>query len=633
MHWETILIVIGVLAVLGVLAFFIFRRRAYGPRIHRLPLDLMGYPDMPGVPFVLTEIPGTLVKLGLRANATTQAKWGLDNTYTVQGTAANGYSFLYGRGKDVEASEEADRQDLKTSLEASAEELEITPAKLKARMALHDEPSSGKDEDPLTTLSLTDPLQFTMSWTTFADVYENALPQLDEFAATLTDPEAANRSFWPTIAQHGFAYNLLILQKVNAQSAPGFKAIFGQDWLNDWNDLLAAGLLYAIDLTLYEKLPSNVVKGTVRFTPGTLTLLVQDATTKALSPIAVMVAGQNGAGKQIFTYGLAQPGAWLYALLAAKTSVTLYGIWMGHVYHWHIVSAALLMTLGNHVEENHPLRMFMAPQSDYLIPFNNVLLLLWKNITPPTSVSTAPQFLAMTNDFAKGRTYFDDDPDVTLEKFGIRREDFSEEKDWDRFPIAGMMLDLFAAVGEYVTVFVETTWASDTAVIEDKPLQAWLAASTNPKDGNVVGLPPMDSRANLIKTLRSLVYRLTAHGTARLNSTANPVLTYIPNFPPCLQIQDIPAANAVIDTKTLLSYLPKTGTIGEMITFYFTFVFSAPYVPFLPLAGNEVELIWPGGPSEPRNAALIDLREYVAGFIRVHDQPAQMHQWPRNIET
>jgi hypothetical protein len=70
-----------------------------------------------------------------------------------------------------------------------------------------------------------------------------------------------------------------------------------------------------------------------------------------------------------------------------------------------------------------------------------------------------------------------------------------------------------------------------------------------------------------------------------------------------------------------------------MLTFLFTFIFSAPYVPFLPLAGNDVELIWPGGATEPRNKALIDYRGFIEAFIRVYDQPAELHQWPRNIET
>ncbi len=634
MTWNNILVVLGILLLLSIAAYFLFRRRDYGKRIRRLPLHLLGYPNIPGVPFVLSEIPGTLLRLSKRAYATTQAKSGLNNTYKIDGFDANGYSYLYGREKDIPAEQEMDRQQLKADMETAILENELRPEKVRSRLEDNTHPLTAQTEDPITLLSLTAPEQFAMSWTTFNAVYEDAKPQLTLRAATLTDPEVANREFWPTIAQHGFAYNLLILQKVNAENAADFKAAFGEEWTAEIETLLERQLLYAIDLRFYEILQPQTVKGNPRFTPATLTLLAQEPSTKALEPIKVIVTGYQGTQKQIYTYGVATPGAWLYALQAAKTSITLYGIWMGHVWHWHIVSAALLMTLNNEVEETHPLRLFMAPQSSFLLAFNDVLLLLWKGIAPPTSVSSAKEFIAMTDAFAKGRVYFDDDPDVTLGKFGIHKSDFSQNSDWDQFPIAGQMLQLWQATSDYVSAFVNNTWANDAAVVADKQLQAWLAASTNPEEGNVAGLPALDSRANLIRTLQSLVFRLTAHGSARLNHSANPVLSFVPNFPPCLQLTDIPPANADINTEALLRYLPKTGTIGEMMTFYFTFAFSAPYVPFLPLAGNNTELIFGDDPTEPRNAALIAFREYIHDFITGYDAPTpQYYQWPRNIET
>jgi hypothetical protein len=394
-------------------------------------------------------------------------------------------------------------------------------------------------------------------------------------------------------------------------------------------------LLYAIDLRMYATLPVSMVKGNPRFTPATLSLLAQDPQDKSLSPVVVLVMGPNGDSTTIFSFGVCKNGVWLYALMAAKTSITLYGIWMGHVYHWHIVSAAMLMTLNNYVEETHALRVFMAPQSEFIIPFNDVLLLMWKQISPPTSVSSATQFLEMTDAFAKGRTYLQDDPNTTLQDNGIQENDFSNNAPWDQYRIAGQLLSVYDAAGKYVSVFVNNTWKDDAAVVEDKQVQAWFAASSDPKDGNVAGLPTPDSRKNLIITLQSLVFRLTAHGASRLNSTANPVLSFVPNSPPCLQRTDIPSPNTDLSTVDLLTYLPKTGTIGEMITFLFTFVFSSPYIPFLPVAGNDTELIWGNDPKEPRNAALIELRKFLEEFIRSYEDPdpAQLYQWPRNIET
>ncbi|GAA3637809.1 lipoxygenase family protein [Flavivirga jejuensis] len=635
MNLKIILLLVGLALLIIAIFYFLKRRKDYGSHIPKLPLRLLGFVNIPAVPFQLKEIPKTLLRLGLRANATTQAKWGLNNFYQIDENDENGYSYLYGRGKNVEVAAEDARQSLKSDLEKSVVSVELTSSKLKSRLSTNKHLKASNNEDPITLLSLTHPEQFTMSWTTFNGVYDNAQKFLPEMIGTMTDVDIANKAFWPTIAKHGFAYNLLILKKVEgATLVSDYKKAFGSAWTSDIEKLQQDGLLYAIDLRMYSSLPVSEVKGSPRYTPATLTLLAQN-TDKSLQPIAVLLVHPNENDTTIYSFGVCTNGSWLYALIAAKTSITLYGIWMGHVYHWHIVSAALLMTLNNNVEETHPLRVFMAPHSEFIIPFNDTLLLLWKNIAPPTSVSSAEQFLKMTDDFAKGRTFLQDDPGTTLKNNGIKMSDFSDKTDWDQFPIAGELLSVFNAVGKYVTVFVQQTWATDADVVEDKQLQAWIASSSNPEDGNVAGIPTPDSRENLITILNSLLFRLTAHGASRLNTTANPVLSFVPNLPPCLQRTQIPLPTDELSTTDLLTYLPKTGTIGEMITFLFTFVFSSPYIPYLPISGNETELIWGNDPKEPRNAALIDLRIFMQKFIESFEAPhsAQLYQWPRNIET
>ena len=106
------------------------------------------------------------------------------------------------------------------------------------------------------------------------------------------------------------------------------------------------------------------------------------------------------------------------------------------------------------------------------------------------------------------------------------------------------------------------------------------------------------------------------------------------NFPHCLQRAGIPDPGARISTRTLLTYLPNTQTISAAVSFYFTFAFSTPYEPFIPLGGVDTNLFFPHGRRGQRNRALIDLRNGLAGFISDY-QPdaAQRFQWPLNIET
>jgi hypothetical protein len=192
-------------------------------------------------------------------------------------------------------------------------------------------------------------------------------------------------------------------------------------------------------------------------------------------------------------------------------------------------------------------------------------------------------------------------------------------------------------VATYVETFVAATYPSDAAVAADSALLTWIATAASADaetGGNISGLPAMDGRAALEKVLRSLLYRITVHGVSRLNSSSNPALTFVPNFPHCLQRSDIPSPRARIGTKELLGYLPNTDAIAGAVNFYFTFAFSTPYESFIPLGGVGEELFFPGGIEDERNLALVHLRRGLANFINDYQpQMPQRFQWPRNIET
>jgi Lipoxygenase len=368
--------------------------------------------------------------------------------------------------------------------------------------------------------------------------------------------------------------------------------------------------------------------------PSAVTLLTQDPATKALTPVVILVSGYLGQGLQLFTRATATDGAWLYALQAAKASITVFGIWIGHVYHWHLVTAAMQMTMFNTLRTDHPIYQLLAPQSKYAIPFADVLLLLWSLIAPPTSISTPFQFLELTNAYGAGRSYFDDDPKTTLAKLGLVETDFTLKTPWDQYPVVQRLLAVWGLCETYVNSFVEATYPTDAAVASDRLLRAWIKVSSAADEGNIRGLPEMNSRVALASVLTSLIYRVTAHGVSRLNSTANPALTFVANFPHCLQLQEIPSPSLPLDTKALLAYLPNTGTISEAVNFYFTFVFSPPYEPFIPFDGVDTALFFPGGATDPRNQALIQLRNGLAKFINdCQPEFPQRFQWPLNIET
>src|SRR5262249_9182648 len=142
---------------------------------------------------------------------------------------------------------------------------------------------------------------------------------------------------------------------------------FGEAWAQEGMEALYnEGLLYGLDTTIFDCVAAPTDNDRSRYTHATFTLLRQDAATKALEPIAIWISGKNVDGRpRIYTRTKASPGAWLYALQAAKVSLYVYGIWLRHVYLWHIVPGTMQMTLHNALAPTHPVYQLLAPQSKY----------------------------------------------------------------------------------------------------------------------------------------------------------------------------------------------------------------------------------------------------------------------------
>jgi hypothetical protein len=519
---------------------------------------------------------------------------------------------------------------------------------------------------PLCRLPLGQASQFTLPWTKDRNVYDDSFYLRGPFADTLKQKDAATRAFWPTIANFGIPYNLLLLSKITTQRAVELEAEFGAVWAAEgMGAAVQAGLAYEIDTRIIEVVEPyapiiNGVRLAPRFAPGCITLLKQDPKTKELKPVAVKLY-TAGASNKSRVYGKGSD-AWIYALQAAKTSITVWGIWLGHVFHWHIPTAAMQMTMRNELPANHPLWTFLAPQSEFLIDFDFVLLQVpgfFEKISPPTPVAGPMRLLDLLDRYAAGKTFFDLDPLSELKNQGIDVSNFTRDPDrpWDVYPVAGYLTTIWSFCERFVKVVVNELYKDDKAVAQDTGLQAWIHASQDPANGNVK-LPDITTKALLIQLLTSLLYRVTAHAAGSLISVVNPALAFISNFPPCLQQTDLPEPTKTLTEAELLARMPYTGTMGAMTTFYFTFADTPPNTPAIPKGGVNLGLYWTD-PTKPWtnmcNAALVKYRSDIVSFVewytnnwnaeldRVGNVPPgpvpayaapgpQVEQWPRSIE-
>jgi hypothetical protein len=599
----------------------------------------------------LEEIIDTLDKLIARGQYIIQAKDGLSIEYTLRGITATAERFLLGTEDQVQQAAvlrvlleyvesflhrvfpEISQTDRVASafvgLRAKLESRFARPLTRSPRVAPAQVIAGSADD--YSAFTLEDPSQFSMAWTTFQDLFRQGYSRLDTYVAALTDPEAATRQFWPMIRSTALPYNLFVLRKLTAAMAADYRTNFGGGWLSEYDDLLNAGNLYGIDMTVFSGLePEKLSNGTARFTPNSMSLLTMDRT-KNLAPIAVYVADpQNVNNAQTYT---PKSDAWIYALLAVKTSMTVYGIWLGHVYTQHIVTAAMVMATLNTLPSNNIIYQLLAAQCDYIVAFDLILMLAWSSIAPPTSISDTGKFLTLCNAFSANHDFFSTDPANMLAT--LNPADFSDpaidDQPWNLYPNVQVVNKIWAMVATYVDVVVDAGYANDAAVAADKDLANGIEfASTT---GKVAGLPKMASTAALKAVVTSILYRITYHGMGRLRNVGAPEPPFAPNYPPCLQNTTIPDPAAPLSTADLLTYLPNTGTLGSLISFYYTFAYNAPYLPLVPNKGPADELFFDQIKYPTANQALIDFRKGIESFIAWF-QPdwAQTGQWPRNIE-
>jgi hypothetical protein len=563
--------------------------------VERLPLYEAGFVNCPAIPYWAnaygdphtTWLTETLTHLGERGLTATPAYLGLATPYTIAGQTHMAYRFLY----DLEFLD-------KDWQEASP---------------------------PANLLPLGDGSQFNLPWTTFGGMRGDSNGLEAVFASWLEDKDEATKNFWPTIANYGLPYNLLVLEKVSGDNAQELAAEFGDAWAAEGMDeLVAAGRAYAIDMRIMASLPPfrRTVIGLMppfhkgeetRFTPGTLTILDQDPVTKELTPRLITLSTEGGPKH---SYKKADP-AWLYALQAAKTSITVWGIWLGHVYHLHIVTAAMQMAMFDKLGREHPVRELLEPQSQSLIGFDYVLLTaLWEQISPPTPLAGGMQLLTLLDTYAQGRKFLDDDPLNELARRGIKQEDFTKDpnKPWDAYPVAGYAVDLYKTTRNFVSAVVHDIYKTEQAMKDDGELKAWLEACSNPREGNI-RLDPVTTVEDLVNVLASVLYRVTVHGAGSLTPSVHPALSFVANFPPCLTSTQIPKPGDAVSPQELRDRLPHTGTIGGMATFYYTFAYTPADQPLIPSGGITEDPYFPGPPTNARNQALFAYRGAIHSFV------------------
>ena len=219
---------------------------------HRLPLRELGFEHVPAVPVDINGMLDTVVKLGVKEKVYEQALQGLSRTYTIGGATARAYDFLFGE-RDADA-KRASGARAPARPPAPATRRRSTPTWPRRSS------TSATTSAPRVTTSprsrSTTPGSGRWRWTTLPDAYSLGLPASGRVGGDggRDQPDKATEAFFPTIARYGRSYNLILPRKVQGADVETWRDLFGGAWTPALDAAAEAGLLYVIDLRIYETL-------------------------------------------------------------------------------------------------------------------------------------------------------------------------------------------------------------------------------------------------------------------------------------------------------------------------------------------------------------------------------------------
>jgi hypothetical protein len=200
-------------------------------KLKRLPLQDVGLNNLVAVPYLLTltEPHHTMLRLAEKEVEATPVPYWYSNSYTVNGTTATSYEFMYGKKPPhlISHAISAIQGLLETGLEGAFKSI-CTPEEASSGSVNVPPPVSASS---LTSLSLDNPEQFAMALPNYQGIYDLAKPYLASFVSALTNVEDATKQFWPTLGNFSFMHNLLILERVQDVKVESVRSRFAEAWI------------------------------------------------------------------------------------------------------------------------------------------------------------------------------------------------------------------------------------------------------------------------------------------------------------------------------------------------------------------------------------------------------------------
>eukprot|EP00122_Pirum_gemmata_P002697 Pgem_evm1s2431 len=306
-------------------------------------------------------------------------------------------------------------------------------------------------------------------------------------------------------------------------------------------------------------LPSRKAKDKYhdRYPVGAFTLMKHDKTKKNLIPVAIkLIMDDNGSTlEKVYSRANSAEGTWRLAMLAAKYSMTQWGILVGHVLTLHAVTSTVQTGLYNKLAPEHPLRQVLEPFSKY-------------------TLQHLPLIKIYNNTYARD-SFTSLQPSQYYKQHGIKKDLVKD------LGVTTLNKDhgFETTATKFARKIVNTLYPSDEEVRKDQQLKDFTQYIR--KVGNLgelvenQGDSDIDSKESLIQILSTYFYLSIEHSTGRVKSMWGPINAAIPCLSQNTFLKEDPKKEQSLDD--IMNHMPDTGTLFTYAAFIRLFLDTTPF--------------------------------------------------------
>uniref|UniRef100_A0AAY4BZP5 Uncharacterized protein n=1 Tax=Denticeps clupeoides TaxID=299321 RepID=A0AAY4BZP5_9TELE len=311
------------------------------------------------------------------------------------------------------------------------------------------------------------------------------------------------------------------------------------------------GNVYLVDHAIIESLPTNVIKNQRQHIAAPFCLLYEHPD-QGLIPIAIQLEQKPRRHTPVFLPS-DPPLAWLLAKMWVRHAEFQVFQVLSHLLRTHLVVEVFCVATMRQLPAVHPVYKLLTPHLRYTLEINcraRTQLIAKDGIFKRVVSSGGDGLLVLAQREYKVLTYRSLQPKLDFQDRGVSK--------LKKYFYRDNTLMIWDAIQRYVTGIVSLYYPSDSEVLEDTELQAWIKDVTEEGFANVPKLGQLlikfISRTDLITLLTVVIFTTTAQHAATNNGQFD-WCAWVPNTP-CTMRCPPPTDKDAIDMQLIMDTLP-----------------------------------------------------------------------------